>query len=478
VASSSRSAFLVFLLGAAEALGSLGAPSALAATNLALPAGVVLVAQGASSEGSAVAFKYRFPNGLRLIVVPDDRNPVATLRTMLDAGSNREVPGRTGLAHFFEHMMFRKTRSQEEGHFDRTLAGVGGNGNASTSTDYVSYESTFPGPALDTMLDLERDRLRDLDLQDPYFSTEKGAVNSERSLRYDNDPNARAGEILRRAIEKGTPYEWLTIGLRADIVSMRIADARAFYTDFYTPDNTVVSVGGPFRPEAVVRKVFERLGNWQGKAAKSPVDFPKDYTTRLAGKEFFCGESVFQKTANVVFPSDDSSYEAMVNTLALNQLLATHKEGSLAYRLSRRKIAMSGSLYKTTWQKRFQPYVVSFRMTPEQTSTAAEKFFWKALDEALERPIDAAFRASLKKQLAVEEADTALRMSSLVQLHEWNEYFYGDFLASRQAKPLVEALETEKFRAWVKQTFVKDKAYRYGVFPKDGATPCDRWKEE
>ena len=179
-----------------------------------LPAGAQSLANAQPIEGTPRVHKFRLANGLKVLILSDSRNPVATLRVKLDAGSNREKLGTTGLAHFFEHMMFRKTQVTSEGHYDRVLAGVGGRGNAATSTDYVVYESTFPGPALDKILELEAQRFKLLDLQDPFFTTEKGAVISERKLRYENDPTQRGMEILRRVIYRGTPYEWFTIGAK------------------------------------------------------------------------------------------------------------------------------------------------------------------------------------------------------------------------------------------------------------------------
>lgn len=459
----------------AAAFVALAQSAAFGASSLALPPGVKLVAEGTAFEGTGKAFKYQFENGLKLLVLPDDRNPVAAIRITLDAGSNRESPGRTGLAHFFEHMMFRKTRGREEGHYDRTLAGVGGNGNAATSTDYVTYESTFPGPALDTMLDLEAQRFRELDVQDPYFTTEKGAVISERKLRYENDPSARGAEILRRVMEKGSPYEWLTIGAKQDIEGMTIEAAREFYADFYTPDNTILSIGGPFRPELVVRKVHERFGGWQGKAKATPTKFPADYATRNLGEDFFCAEAVFEKRRNLVFPSTDASFEASMMTFALTQLLNDHVDGTLQHRLSREKLATGFSLYKTTWQKIHQPYVVAFRLTPSQSGPSAEKFFWKAFDEALKRPVDAAFKALLLKQIAVDEANEAMRMSSMLQTYEWNEHFYGDFLVSKKSRAIIESLTAEKLRTFARAAFDKKNVFRHGVVSDGEATLCKRW---
>jgi len=206
------------------------------------------VSSGTAIIGAPRLYKYRLENGARVLVLPDNRNPVATIRVRLNGGSRMEVPGATGLGHFLEHMLFRKVQGQEEGLYDRTLAGFGGRGNAGTSTDYVVYYSVFPGPALEKMMSQEAIRFQKLDLVEPYFSTEKGAVESERQLRYGNDPAQRAAEALRTVSEKGTPYEWLTIGTADDVKNMKLETVQSFYQNFYTPDNAIISVGGPFPP--------------------------------------------------------------------------------------------------------------------------------------------------------------------------------------------------------------------------------------
>ena len=104
-----------------------------------LPQGVTFIKKAALVKGTAPIYEFRFNNGLNLLVLSDSRNPMGYVKFILDAGSNREVKGKTGLAHFFEHMMLRKTKNEEEGHYDRFLSSLGGSGNAGTSNNFVMY---------------------------------------------------------------------------------------------------------------------------------------------------------------------------------------------------------------------------------------------------------------------------------------------------------------------------------------------------
>jgi predicted Zn-dependent peptidase len=119
-----------------------------------LPEGAKFIRKASIVKGTSPIYEFHFKNGLKLLVLSDSRNPMGYIKFILDAGSNREVKGKTGLAHFFEHMMLRKTKNEEEGHYDRFLSSLGGSGNAGTSNNFVMYYSKFPGPAIEKVLSI------------------------------------------------------------------------------------------------------------------------------------------------------------------------------------------------------------------------------------------------------------------------------------------------------------------------------------
>ncbi len=465
---------LVLCTGRSEAAQSTAAK---APPKFRLPAGATLVSYGKAIEGTPEVYKFKLSNGLRVLILPDDRNPLATLRIKLDAGSNREKLGTTGLAHFFEHMMFRKTQVSPEGHYDRILAGVGGRGNAATSTDYVVYEASFPGPALDKMLELEAQRFKLLDLQDPYFTTEKGAVISERRLRYENDPLQRGQEIVRRAAYKGTPYEWMTIGTKLDVQNMSIDDARNFYRDFYTPDNAQMFIGGPFQVDTVLKKVNDAFGDWNGKLRNQPPRISERPENEVAGKDFVCSESVFEEHHSIIFPSKDGSYRSALLTQVLMKILNDHPEGTIQRRMTKQKLASAFAVYKTTWQKSSQPYVAWFKLTKDQSFAAARDYFYKELNTALSRPLTPELKKVLLKQNEVEESEVAQKMTSLVEFYEWNEYFYGDFKISAQTRKIINSLTSKEFQAWGKDAFSAKKSFHTGVTATGKSTPCNNFEK-
>jgi predicted Zn-dependent peptidase len=447
------------------------------APGMKLPAGAVFLGSGQAIEGTPPVYKFKLSNGLKVLILADNRNPLATLRIKLDAGSNRERLGTTGLAHFFEHMMFRKTQVTPEGHYDRVLAGIGGRGNAATSTDYVVYEASFPGPGLEKMLELESQRFKFLDLQDPYYTTEKGAVISERRLRYENDPLQRGLEIVRRAAYKGTPYEWLTIGTKQDVEQMSMEDARSFYRDFYTPDNAQVFLGGPFNVETALKKINDAFSEWNGRVKSQPARRAERPEQETAGKKFVCSESVFEEQHMLVFPSKDNSFRSAVLTQLLLQILNDNPDGTMQRRMTKQKLATSFTLFKTSWQKQSQPYTAWFRLNRQQDFAAAREYFSQELRTALNRPVTPELKKVFLKQQEVEEAEYAQKMTSLVEFYEWNEFFYGDFKISAQTKKIIDSLTTKEFQAWGREAFAQQNAFHMGVTAPGKATPCSEFEK-
>lgn len=451
--------------------------AATANANTALPAGAFQLAVGRAIDGTPNVHKFRLANGMKVLILPDSRNPLATLRIKLDAGSNREKLGTTGLAHFFEHMMFRKTQLSSEGHYDRVLSGVGGRGNAATSTDYVVYEASFPGPALDKMLEVESQRFKFLDVQDPYYTTEKGAVISERRLRYENDPLQRGMEIIRRMAYKGTPYEWFTIGAKRDVEQMSLDDARSFYRDFYTPDNAQLFLGGPFNVETALKKINDAFSDWGGKVKSQPPRRAERADSDTAGKKFVCSESVFEEQHSIIFPSNDNSFRSALLTQLLLQILNDNPDGTMQRRMTKQKLSTAFTLYKTTWQKSSQPYVAWFKLNKQQNFAAASDYFYQELRSALNRPLTPELKKIILKQQEVEEAEVAQKMTSLVEFYEWNEFFYGDFRVSAQTKKIIEALTSKEFQAWGREAFSQQRAFHMGVTAPGKATPCQEFEK-
>jgi zinc protease len=190
---------------------------------------------------------FTLDNGLRVVVHEDRRTPVACVNVWYHVGSRHEVPGRTGLAHLFEHLMFEGSEHVPEGRFDELLEEVGGVNNGSTSTDRTNYWELVPSHALDLALWLEADRMGGLlpAITHTQLDAQRDVVMNERRQSYENRPYGLASETLLAALyPPHHPYSWPVIGSMADLAATTLDDVRAFFTTHYTPANATIAVAG------------------------------------------------------------------------------------------------------------------------------------------------------------------------------------------------------------------------------------------
>src|SRR5687768_14563797 len=183
-------------------------------------------------------------NGMKVIVWTDRDIPNIALYNWVRVGSRNEVPGITGLAHFFEHMMFNGTSKRAPGEFDRLMEAQGGANNAYTSDDVTVYQDWVPRSALDLVFDLEADRLANLSFDPKIVESERGVVYSERRLRTEDSNEGMLWEQVQATAFVAHPYQFPTIGWPADIQGWKIEDLQAFFKTNYAPNNcTLILVG-------------------------------------------------------------------------------------------------------------------------------------------------------------------------------------------------------------------------------------------
>ena len=216
----------------------------------------------ASAEVPREITSFNLPNGLKVVVWPDHDIPNVALYYFVRAGARNEYPGITGIAHFFEHMMFNGTRSREQGEFDREMEAAGGANNAYTSKDVTVYMDWFPRSALETVLELEGDRLANLDIDPDVVETERGAVASERNQRIDDSHASLLQEQMYANAYIAHPYQNPVIGWPSDIENWTQADLETFYRRYYAPNNITMVFAGDVKPEEaylLTDQYFSRL---------------------------------------------------------------------------------------------------------------------------------------------------------------------------------------------------------------------------
>ncbi|GAC1337314.1 MAG: pitrilysin family protein [Bradyrhizobium sp.] len=209
---------------------------------------------------SAPPTTFTLGNGLQVLVIPDHRTPVVTEMIWYKVGSADETPGKSGLAHFLEHLMFKGTSKHPAGEFSQTVLRIGGNENAFTSTDYTGYFQRVPREQLAKMMEFEADRMTGLILKDENVLPERDVVLEEYNMRVANNPEARLTEQIMAALYLNHPYGRPVIGWRHEIERLDREDALAFYRRFYAPNNAILVIAGDIDADEVRPMVEQTFG--------------------------------------------------------------------------------------------------------------------------------------------------------------------------------------------------------------------------
>jgi zinc protease len=207
--------------------------------------------------------QFKLANGMEVVVIPDHRAPVVTHMVWYRVGAADEVSGKSGLAHFLEHLMFKGTKTHPPGQFDRLVDINGGDGNAFTTQDYTAYFQRIASDRLELVMQLEADRMQNLVLTNENVLPELNVVREERRQRTENDPGALLGEQLDAAMYTAHPYGKPIIGWMSEVAKLTREDALDFYKAHYTPANAILVVAGDADPERVKALAEKSYGGLQ-----------------------------------------------------------------------------------------------------------------------------------------------------------------------------------------------------------------------
>ncbi|MCC7126199.1 MAG: insulinase family protein [Acidobacteria bacterium] len=235
--------------------------------------------------------RLQLPNGLTVILHQDRSTPIVNVQLWYHVGSKDEKPGRTGFAHFFEHLMFKGSRNVEPEQHTSIIASVGGQANAYTNEDVTVFWQTVPSQFLPLALWMEADRMATLRIEQDTFVREREVVKEERRMRIENQPYGRLNEIIYEQAFTTHPYRHPVIGSMEDLNAATLADVRDFYSTYYVPSNVTMVLAGDFDMDEAIGLVHRYLDRVPKAEKPVPRDIPRE-PAQKAGKRAVVQESV------------------------------------------------------------------------------------------------------------------------------------------------------------------------------------------
>ncbi len=296
---------------------------------VALPA----AALGGPEDMPSQAFQFSLTNGMQVLVIPDHRAPVVTQMLWFKVGGVDDPPGVSGLAHFFEHMMFRGTKAVPGDLYAQTIAKNGGEENAFTTHDYTAFYEQIAADRLKLAMDLEADRLANLDLSDNNVSTERDVVLEERRMRVENNPQALTNEQMSAALHLSHPYGRPVLGWPEEVRHIDKISAQDFYKHHYAPNNATLIIAGDVTPEQVRVMAQSEYGKVAARPLQPRAEFaepPRLTETRMTVVRPDVQVPLFLRVYRVpsyaqAQPGQAESFEALAQMVGGDQTAALYR---------------------------------------------------------------------------------------------------------------------------------------------------------
>ena len=404
--------------------------SALALALLAAPA-------SAQEEVRDDVTAFTLDNGLQVVVLEDHRAPAVVHMVWYKAGAADEPPGASGIAHYLEHLLFKGTDDLEPGELSATVAAQGGTDNAFTSYDYTAYFQRVAADRLGLMMEMEADRMADLQLTDRDILTERAVVVEERKQRTDSEPGALFAEQRRAVQYLNHPYAVPVIGWKHEAEALTLEDALAFYEAHYAPDNAVVVVAGDVSPEEVRALAEEHYGPVPAKGVAErvrPSEPPQIAERRMVHEDARVGQPYVVRTYLAPERDAGDQREAAALTLLAEVLGGSSTTSVLARKL---QFEAQDALYTAAFYQGVSLDDTTFGLVivpaPGVSLEEGEAALDRAVAEFLEEGIDAEQLDRIKMDLRAARIYAADDVSSR---------------ARRYGAALTSGLTVEDVRAW------------------------------
>ncbi|WP_420342978.1 M16 family metallopeptidase [Paenirhodobacter sp.] len=371
---------------------------------------------------------FTLPNGLEAVVIEDHRAPVVVQMVWYRTGSADEVRGKSGIAHFLEHLMFKGTDTMAAGELSKTVSANGGSDNAFTSYDYTAYYQRIAADRLELVMKMEADRMRHLKLSPDDWTTERDVILEERAQRIDSDPGALFNEQMRAAQFLNSPYGTPIIGWRQEMEGLTRDDALAWYHRYYAPNNAVLVVAGDVTPDQVRALAEQYYGPLAPSQDIPPRARPQEPPQLAARHLDFSDDRVAQPYLTRTYLAPERNPGDQKQAAALTVLSAILGGNAQTSVLSRKLVFDKGdAIYVSTGYDGMSidrtTFGISMMPAPDVSLPDAEKALDAALAEFLKEGIDPAQFERIRAQIRAGQIYEKDNTQGLAQR-------YGEALAS------------------------------------------------
>jgi len=404
--------------------------------------------------------KYELDNGLTVILHEDKSDPIVSVAIQYHVGSNREIPGRTGFAHLFEHMLFQESQNVGQDQFFKKIQNAGGTLNGGTNKDGTVYYEVVPKNALETVLWLESDRMGWLlsTVTQAAFENQQEVVQNEKRQRVDNRPYGHSNYMMiKNMYPEDHPYNWTTIGELEDLQNATLKDVRDFYEEWYGPNNATMVIAGDIKKREVkqlVEKYFGEIKPGPDNGDPEPMPIQLSETKKVYHEDNFARSP----RLSMNFPTVDQGHFDAAALELLGQLLGEGKKAPL-YKVivEQKKLAPSLFSYSNT-----QEIAGTFNVTVTGFPTTNLTDVENAVHEAFNLfESDGFTTEDLERLKAKYETGFYNSISSVLgkgfQLARYNEYYGSPDAISEELQKVLDVNISDVKRVYEK--YIKDQNY-------------------
>jgi zinc protease len=408
--------------------------------------------------------KYQLENGLTVLIHEDHTMPMINYQQWFRVGSSFENPGRTGLAHFFEHLMFKGTTKYPAGEIDKLIQMNGGSNNAFTTEDYTGYYTNLPSNKLELVIDIESDRMRNLIFTPDAINKEREVVKEERRMRVENSLYGSLYLAVRHLMYKTSPYRWPVIGYMSDLNATSVEELRNFYLTYYAPNNAVVVISGDVKPaeaKELIKKYYSPI-----KKLKLPEFKPVAEAEQMATRQSNIPWDSQGVTLAIVYPGvkvndpDVHAIDLMMNALGAGASSRLYKK--IVYK---NKLATDISSYSSNKKLSGElSFMISF--APGANVKRGVKLFDLELNKLKNVELSEMELIKLKNQVMLGYIEGLETLSSRGQQLALNEILFGDYRKMFEDLKNYEAVTAADIKRVAQKYLVPEHRNNIRISPK------------